>query len=146
MVEGMYNFSLDFYFYENCVYGKKNRVRLFSSAMKTERILHLVHNDVFRPMLVPSLVKYLYYVSFIDEFLRNTWIYFLRNKYEVFDMFKEFKDLMENQEEKQIKVLRTDNGGELDTEMNLNNFVRRVVYQGRILLHIHIDIMELHKG
>jgi transposase InsO family protein len=55
-----------------------------------------------------------YYVSFIDEFSRNTWIYFLRKKYEVFDKFKEFKALVENQTEKRIKVLRTDNGGEFD--------------------------------
>jgi hypothetical protein len=38
-----------------------------------------------------------YYVSFIDDFLRNTWIYFLRNKYDVFDRFKEFNSLVENQ-------------------------------------------------
>jgi hypothetical protein len=52
-----------------------------------------------------------YYVSFIDEFSRNTWIYFLRNKSKVFDRFKEFKALVENQTEKRIKVLRMDNGG-----------------------------------
>jgi transposase InsO family protein len=67
---------------------------------------------VFGPVLVPSLGKSMYYVSFIDDFSRNTWIYFLRNKYEVFDKFKEFKALVENQTEKKIKVLRTDNGGE----------------------------------
>ena len=54
----------------------------------------------------------MYYVSFIDDFSRKTWIYFLRKKSEVFDRFKEFKALVENQTEKQIKVLRTDNGGE----------------------------------
>jgi hypothetical protein len=54
-----------------------------------------------------------YYVSFIDEFSRNTLIYFLRKKYEVFDMFKEFKALVENQIEKIIKVFRIENGGEL---------------------------------
>jgi hypothetical protein len=53
-----------------------------------------------------------YYVSFIDEFSRNTWIYFLQNKSEVFDRFKEFKALVENQTEKRIKVLRIGNGGE----------------------------------
>jgi IS30 family transposase len=42
----------------------------------------------------------------------KTWIYFLRKKSEVFDRFKEFKALVENQTEKQIKVLRTDNGEE----------------------------------
>jgi transposase InsO family protein len=67
---------------------------------------------VFGPIIVPSLGKSVYYVSFIDYFSRNTWIYFLRNKSEVFDKFKEFKALVENQTEKKIKVLRTDNGGE----------------------------------
>eukprot|EP00253_Pinus_taeda_P021493 PITA_21493 len=47
-----------------------------------------------------------------DDFSRNTWIYFLKKKSEVFDRFKEFKALVENQTEKKIKVLRTDNGGE----------------------------------
>ena len=54
----------------------------------------------------------MYYVSFIDDFSRNTWIYFLKKKSEVFDGFKEFKALVENQTEKKIKVLRTDNCGE----------------------------------
>jgi transposase InsO family protein len=71
-----------------------------------------VHSDVFGPVSIPSLGKYLYYVSFIYYFLRNTWIYFLRKKSKVFDRFKEFKALVENQIEKIIKVLRTDNGEE----------------------------------
>eukprot|EP00253_Pinus_taeda_P031654 PITA_31654 len=54
----------------------------------------------------------MYYVSFIDDFSRNTWIYFLKIKSKVFDRFKEFKALVQNQIEKKIKVLRTDNGGE----------------------------------
>ena len=54
----------------------------------------------------------MYYVSFIDDFSRKTWIYFLRKKSEVFGRFKEFKALVENQTEKQIKVLSTYNGGE----------------------------------
>jgi transposase InsO family protein len=71
-----------------------------------------VHSDVFRPVTIPSLGKSVYYVSFIDEFSRNTWIYFLNNKYEVVEKFKEFKDLVENQTKNKIKVLRMDNGGE----------------------------------
>eukprot|EP00253_Pinus_taeda_P035381 PITA_35381 len=56
--------------------------------------------------------KSVYYVSFIDDFSRNTWIYFLKKKYEVFDRFKEFKAPVENQTENKIKFLRIDNGGE----------------------------------
>jgi hypothetical protein len=64
-------------------------------------------------MLVLSLGKFVYYVSFIYDFSRNTWIYFLRKKFDVFESFKEFNSLAENQTKKIIMVLRTDNGGEL---------------------------------
>jgi hypothetical protein len=112
MVEGMSNCTLDFDFCEHCIYGKHNRVRFPSGATREKGILELIHSDVFGPVLVPSLGKYVYYVSFIDDLSRNTWIYFLRKKFEVFDKFKEFKALVENQIEKKIKVLRIDNGGE----------------------------------
>jgi hypothetical protein len=112
MVESMSNCTLDFDFCEHCIYGKQNRVRFPSGATREKGILELIHSDVFGPVPVPSLGKSMYYVSFIDDFSRNTWIYFLRNKSEVFDKFKEFKALVENETEKKIKVLRTDNGGE----------------------------------
>ena len=112
MLEGMSNFSMNFDFCEHCVDGKHNRVSFPSGAKRANKILEIVHSDVFGLVSVPSLDKSVYYVSFIDEFSRNTWIYFLRKKSEVFDGFKEFKALVENQTEKKIKVLRTDNGGE----------------------------------
>jgi len=55
---------------------------------RAKQILEIVHNDVFGHVKVPSLGKSLYYVSFKDDFSRNTWIYFLKNKFEVFDRFK----------------------------------------------------------
>ena len=84
-----------------------------SKANKTKEILELVHNDVFGPMSVPSLGGSKYYMSSIDDFSRITWIYFLKEKSEVFKRFLEFKALVENQTKRKIKVLRTDNGGEL---------------------------------
>jgi hypothetical protein len=111
MVGGMSNCTLDFDFCEHCTYGKHKRVRFPSSATRAKGILELIHSDVFGLVHVPSLGKSVYYVSFIDDFSRNTWIYFLRKKSEVFDKFKEFKALVENQIENKIKVLRTYNGG-----------------------------------
>eukprot|EP00253_Pinus_taeda_P032839 PITA_32839 len=103
MVEGMSNSSLDFDLCENCVYGKQNQVSFPSSGKRVKHILELVHSDVFGPVKVPSLGKSMHYVSFMDDFSRNTWIYFLKKKYGVFDRFKEFKALVENQIEKKIK-------------------------------------------
>lgn len=101
-----------FHFYEHCLYGKQKRVSFPSSATKSKGILHLIHSDVFGYLPVPSLGKSRYYVSFIDDFSRYTWIYFLKRKVEVFDKFQEFKSLVENQNRKKIKVLSSDNGGE----------------------------------
>jgi transposase InsO family protein len=112
MVEGFPECGLEVDFCEHCIYGKQSRVRFPSGATRENGILELVHSDVFGPVTVPSLGGSLYYVSFIDDFSRKTWIYFLRKKSEVFERFKEFKALVENQTEKRIKVLRTDNGGE----------------------------------
>jgi hypothetical protein len=75
-------------------------------------ILEMVHSDVFGLVTMPSLGGSMYYISFIDDFSRKTWIYFLRKKSYIFERFKEFKALVENQTKKRIKVLRTDNGGE----------------------------------
>ena len=82
MVEVMYNFCLDFDFCEHCVYGKNNWLRFPFDASREEGILQLVHSDVFGPVAFPSFEKSVYYVSFIDDFLRKNWIYFLRKKSE----------------------------------------------------------------
>lgn len=65
-------------------------------------------------MSIPSLSGCLYYVTFIYDYSRNTWIYFLRSKNsdEVLGRFKEFKALVENISGKKINILRSDNGGE----------------------------------
>ena len=65
-------------------------------SKRVKQIVELVHSDAFGPVKVPSLGKSVYYVSFIDDFSRNTWIHFLKKKSKVFDRFKEFKALVEN--------------------------------------------------
>jgi hypothetical protein len=87
----MSNFTLDFDFCEHCIYGKHNQVIFPSRATRENEILELIQSDVFGPVPISSLGKSMYYVSFIDDLSRNTWVYFLRNKSKVFDKFKEFK-------------------------------------------------------
>ena len=57
----------------------------------------------------------LYYVLFIDDHSRKSWIYFLKAKSETFDRFKEFKTLIENQTGIHIRILRSDNRGEYES-------------------------------
>jgi hypothetical protein len=48
------------------------------------------------PMLITSEYGGIYYVSFIDDYSRRTLIYFMTTKDEVFNLFLEFKTLVEN--------------------------------------------------
>jgi hypothetical protein len=63
-------------------------VRFPFGIIRAKRILDLMHSDVFGHVPIPSLGKFVYYVSFIDDLLRNTWIYFLRKKPKVFVKFQ----------------------------------------------------------
>jgi transposase InsO family protein len=84
----------------------------FSKSDSKEGVLEIIHSNVCVPMPSTSLSGYVYYLSFIDDYSRKTWVYFLKSKDEVFGKFKEFKALIENLSEIKIKILRSDNGGE----------------------------------
>jgi hypothetical protein len=103
MVEGMSNCSLDLDFCEHCLYGKKNRVRFPSSATRVEEILQLVHSDVFGPISVPSFKKSVYYVSFIHDFSRKTWIYFLRKNMKSLTGLKSLRLLLRIKQRKELR-------------------------------------------
>ena len=49
---------------------------------------------------------------FIDDFSRTTWVYFVKEKLEVFDMLKRFKVLVEKEGGYYTKALRSNRGGE----------------------------------
>jgi transposase InsO family protein len=71
-----------------------------------------VHKYVWGPTQVSSLGGSRYYVTFIDDTTRKTWVYCIRQKYDVFDTFKKWKALVENETGKRLKCLRLDNGVE----------------------------------
>ncbi|CAL2237677.1 unnamed protein product [Prunus armeniaca] len=48
----------------------------------------------------------------MDDFSRKVWVYFMKQKSEVFAKFKEWKTETENQTGRKIKYLRSENGGE----------------------------------
>jgi len=53
-----------------------------------------------------------YFLTFIGDFSRKTWIYFLKRKLEVLNCFKDFKAIVEKQNGYKIIIMRSDQGGE----------------------------------
>ena len=66
--------------YKGCVKGKNTKKTFPSSESKEKGILEIIHSDVCGPMSSKSLSGYADYVSFIDDFSRKTWVYFMKNK------------------------------------------------------------------
>jgi hypothetical protein len=74
--------------------------------------LEIVYTDLCGLMQTPSLGGNIYFLTFIDDYSRKTWVYFLKHKSETFDKFKEFKALVEKHSGLSIKILRSNKGGE----------------------------------
>jgi hypothetical protein len=88
-----------------CTLGEHAKAAFPSSEHRSKQILDLLHSGVCGQMTVASMTRSIYYGSFIDDFSRKTWIYFLKTNDEVFSKFQEFKALVENQTGEKIKVL-----------------------------------------
>ncbi|KAL0393103.1 UNVERIFIED_CONTAM: Retrovirus-related Pol polyprotein from transposon TNT 1-94 [Sesamum radiatum] len=98
---------------EACLQGKQHKKPFPSgTSWRAKAVLELIHTDVCGPMRTPSHEQNRYFILFIDDYSRMTWVYFMREKSEVFKVFKKFKNLVEKQSGRSIKVLRSDRGKE----------------------------------
>jgi transposase InsO family protein len=82
------------------------------SQMSTHRPLELLHMDLFGPTSFVSICGNSYCLVIVDDYSRFTWVYFLRDKSIVFETFKSFAILAQNQFEFDIKKVRSDNESE----------------------------------
>ena len=80
----------------------------------------------YGPMQTLSLGESKYFFIFVDDYSRMTWVYFLKEKSEVFECFKQFKVLVEKQSGCSLLTLRTDCGGEF-TSTYFNDFYNKNV-------------------
>ena len=100
-------------FCEYCVYGKQKRVIFLKVGKeKKHEKLEIGNTNVWVLDQVSSLGGSNYYVTFIDDATRKTWVYYIKKKFDVFNTCKKWKALVENETRQNLKCLRSDNGGE----------------------------------
>ena len=104
-----------------CHYSKSTRLPFNLSLSKSSEMFELVHSDVWGPFSL-SIDGFKYFVTFIDDFSKVTWVYLLKSKSEVFECFKDFHRLVITHFSAHIKTLRTDNGTEY-TSHNMKNYL-----------------------
>lgn len=93
------------------VEGKSSRLPFKNQGRRSNKI-QLVHSDICGPMSTQSIGDAKYMLTFIDDYSRKKFVYFLKSKHEVANTFNKFKSLVENQTGNKLKTIRTDNGTE----------------------------------
>lgn len=117
-------------------------VKHVSKESRTDKVFQLGdhgelqgHQSLFIQILLDHtiylhLVKNKYYVTFIDDFSRKSWVYIIKEKSEALDEFTKFKAIAEKQSGEYLKILRSDRGGEYTSNL-FNDLCKdhRIIHQ-----------------
>lgn len=78
----------------------------------TTRAFQLIHSDIWGPAYLSSSQGYKYYLSFVDDYTRYTWLYPLTLKSEAAKSVKHFIAMVHTQFKTKVDKFQTDWGGE----------------------------------
>ena len=100
-------------FCEACQLGKAHVLPFKQKSEHRQwQLGEFFHSDLCGPMSVDSLGGSRYFIAFKDDFSGYRYVYFLKHKSDVYDVFKKFERLIYNKFNRSMKVLHTDNGRE----------------------------------
>ncbi|PKA48313.1 Retrovirus-related Pol polyprotein from transposon TNT 1-94 [Apostasia shenzhenica] len=113
MVDGLPSIDVMNEVCEGCIYGKHQRSSFpVGKSWRARKPLQLIHADICGPMQTPSLNNSKYFLLFVDDLSRKSWLYFIKQKSEAFSKFLIFKASAEKECGEPIQILRTDRGSE----------------------------------
>jgi hypothetical protein len=97
---------------DSCLLAKHHRTSFHPSFNKSSVPFSIIHSDVWGPSRVTNRSNTKWFVSFIDDCTRVSWVYLLKEKSEVISIFQSFHQMILTQFNTRVQVLRSDNGGE----------------------------------
>jgi hypothetical protein len=92
-----------------CQLGKSHQHPFSISSHVSTVPLEIVHTDVWGPAL-PSVHNSKYYVSFINDYSRYVWVYFLKSKSDVENIFLQFQRHDERMLNTKVRAIQSDGG------------------------------------
>ncbi|RVW89802.1 Retrovirus-related Pol polyprotein from transposon TNT 1-94 [Vitis vinifera] len=97
---------------ETCILAKSHRASFPLHLNKKDTPFALIHSDVWGPSPITTVNGFKWFVLFVDDCTRMTWLYLLKHKDEVLRVFKSFHAMVQTQFSAKVQVLGSDNGGE----------------------------------
>ena len=95
--------------YDICEYAKHTRVSFPISNKRSSFHFFLIHSDIWGPSTIPNILGSRWFVTFIDDCTRGSWIYLLKNKSDVSHIFPIFCTVVQNQFGTKVKKIFSDN-------------------------------------
>ena len=98
---------------ESCQLGKHTLVSFPKRLdQRTKSPFELVHTDIWGPSRAESTLGFRYFVTFIDDYSRCTWLFLMKTRAELFSIFQKFHTKIRTQFNTSIHILRSDNAKE----------------------------------
>jgi len=95
-----------------CQLAKHHRASFPIQPYKASKPFILIHSDVWGPSRTLTNFGKRWFITFIDDHTRLSWVYLLKEKSEAEHVFKNFYNMVETQFQTKIQVFRSDNGKE----------------------------------
>ena len=107
---------------EACQLRKHHRSSFSSSGpSRQSESFDLVHTNIWGPSHISTLNGFLYFVIFVDDYSRMTWLFLMKKRFELPRILSTFYNEIFVQFNKRIKILQSDNASEY-TQSVMNSF------------------------
>nr|GEW17208.1 retrovirus-related Pol polyprotein from transposon TNT 1-94 [Tanacetum cinerariifolium] len=114
----------------SCEKGKQHKASFKTKQTSSiKKCLHLLHMDLFGHVTPRSINHEKYTLVIIDEYLSYTWVYFLKKKSQAPETIMSFIKRVKNQNDINVKQLRTDNGTEFKNSILVNFYDEKGISQ-----------------
>ena len=82
---------------EVCQISKHVHNSYHIQPFKASHPFSMIHSDVWGPSRIKNVTGTRWYVSFVDDHSRITWLFFMKEKLEVGQIFRKFNTLVQPQ-------------------------------------------------
>jgi hypothetical protein len=111
---------------EVCELSKHTHTSYIPRIHRPSSVFDLIHSDVWGPSPVMAFSGHSYYVTFINDHSRCTWVYLLKKKSDVLPLFTQFLQIIKTQYNTIVRAIRSDNGGEYISDAFCSQLTRKV--------------------
>ena len=108
---------------DSCEKAKHHRTSFRSNPYKPSKPFTIIHSDLWGPSSTSNRTHSKWFITFIDDHTRVSWVYLLKSKTEVYHTFRTFHSMIQTQFQTHIQVLHSDNGTEYSNQA-LSTFLK----------------------